>query len=61
MTEIEKAIKDNPDGRITVTVGNSHKYWLNNRLKSYDGVNLEHIQRYLKCAETQVNNRIELT
>lgn len=47
MTEIEKAIIENPDYRITVTVGNAHKYWLNNKLSCMHGIRLEHIQNYL--------------
>lgn len=47
ITEVEKAIVENPECRITVTVGNAHKYWLNNRLSCMKGVRLEHIQKYL--------------
>mgnify|MGYP001097944234 CR=1 FL=1 len=47
ITEVEKAIKKNPESRITVTVGNKHKYWLNNRLSCMNGIRLEHIQNYL--------------
>lgn len=46
---IEKTIKENPDKRITITVGNKHKYWLNNKLRSMKSVEFEHIQKYLNC------------
>ena len=44
---IEKAIEEYPDSRITITVGNKHKYWLNNRLRKMESVRYKHIQDYL--------------
>lgn len=44
---ITKTIEDNPDRRITVTVGVQHKYWLNNRLRSMESVNFRHVQEFL--------------
>ena len=59
---IKETIKENPGKRITVTVGNKHKYWLNNRLKVLESVSFEHIQDYLDSkTKPEVNNRIELT
>jgi hypothetical protein len=47
MQIIEKTIEDNPESRITVTVGVKHKYWINNRLRSLKNVNFRHVQEYL--------------
>ncbi|MBD3276859.1 MAG: hypothetical protein GF388_01020 [Candidatus Aegiribacteria sp.] len=44
---IVKVIQDNPDSRITVTVGIKHKYWLNNRLSELPNVSLEHAEDYI--------------
>ena len=46
-SNILKAIQDNPEGRITVTVGIKHKYWLNNRIADNANVRLEHIEDYI--------------
>jgi len=52
---VMKAIQDNPESRITVTVGIKHKYWLNNRLGEVPNVTLEHIEDYI---DTKDNVRL---
>ena len=52
---VMKVIQDNPESRITVTVGIKHKYWLNNRIAELPGVTLEHIEDYI---DTKDNVRL---
>ncbi|MBN2587200.1 MAG: hypothetical protein JXA64_02150 [Candidatus Fermentibacteraceae bacterium] len=51
---VEKTVKDNPESRITVTVGSKHKYWINNRLRVMEDVSFQHIQEYLPLTEVEV-------
>ncbi len=44
---IEKAVKENPGSRITITTGVKHKYWLNNELRAMDTVDFHHVQEFL--------------